>query len=93
MDGLKAAQMLNAVCKYDESQAKLKSYNRYAFGQYMAALNRIAKYVNAGHDLRDAIIACFLGRLCDKILKAVDLPVMTKDECKFGLPVKLPYLD
>lgn len=85
--------LFNAVTEYDRKQSTKRGYNPHALGHYAAALQNVDRYVDAGHDLRSAIITCFLGRLCDKLLKAVDLPLMTNDEAKRGLAVKLPELD
>ncbi len=86
-------KLFNAVTEFDRRASKRKGYNPHALGHYAAALQNVKRYVAMGHDLRDAIITCFLGRLCDCCLKSVGLDVMTKDEAKYGLANRLPQLD
>lgn len=88
-----AIRLFNAVTAYDIKASGKRGYNPYALGHYAAALSKVQQYVDNGHSLRDAIITCFLGRLCDTLLRAVKLPVMTQDEAKYGLAIKLPELD
>lgn len=84
--------LLNALTEYDCQQSTKKGYNPYALGQYLQALQNVGRYLEAGFPLRDAIVTCFLGRLCDKLLKAASLPLLTRDEAKYGLAKKLPEL-
>lgn len=85
--------LVNALTAYDIRQSKGKYYNRYALGQYLAALDRVSKYVAMGHDLRLALLNCFNGRLLDKLLRAAKLPVSTKEECYVGGYQQLPELE
>jgi hypothetical protein len=87
------ATLLNTVTEYDRRQAKGKRYNPYALGHYAEALGRVDRYVSMGHDLRSAIVTCFIGPLCDKLLKSAGLPVMTVQEARYGLETPLPELD
>ena len=86
------ATLLNTLTEYDRKQSKKQGYSIYALTHYCKALNNVQRYVTAGHDLRDAIITCFLGKLADKFLKSVNLQLMTDNEAKFGLHNKLPEL-
>lgn len=83
-------KLFNAVTGYDRQQSTKKGYNPYALGHYAKALGNVKWYTENGFPLRKAIITCFTGRLCDKLLRAVDLPVMTRDEARFGLVRRLP---
>jgi len=87
------ATILSAFTDWDRKQSTKPGSNMYALGHYCKALQRVALYAEKGHNLRDAVITCFLGRLCDHILKALKLEKMTKDEAKYGLENKLPYLE
>jgi hypothetical protein len=87
------ATILDAVTTWDRRQSTRPGYNIYALALYCKAIKRVALYAEKGHDLRDAVITCFLDRLCDHILKALKLEKMTKDEAKYGLENKLPYLE
>ena len=82
-----------AIIKYDERQKRGKYYNPYAFAQYCGALQRVERYVDNGADLRLALLNCFQGRLVDALLRAVELPVTTKDECKYGGFERLPEIE
>lgn len=87
----KLASLLSAITAYDRAQSKRQSYNHYALGHYAKALGNIRQRLALGQELRDAIITEFVGRLCDRLLRAVDLPVMTDQEAR-GLAIKLPDL-
>lgn len=93
MNPLLHAKLLNTLTEYDAKESTKKGYNRYALALYCGALIKTIRYADNGCGLRDAIVTCFCGRLCDKLLSAVDLEKMTADECKFGLATKLPELD
>jgi len=85
-------RLFNAVTAYDKAQKKRPGYNPYALGHYAKGLTNIGRHVEAGHSLRDAIITEFNGRLADRLLKAVGLELMTKEEARYGLAKKLPEL-
>lgn len=90
---MQSARLHAAIVDHDRRESKKRGYNPHALGQYCAALQRVDTYVAAGHDLRSAIITCFIGRLCDKLLVAAGLPLMSDDEARFGLANKLPEID
>lgn len=85
LDATNRARILNAFTTYDRKQVGKKGYNPYALSHYCAALDNVDEYMQQGKTLREAIIKSYLGRLCDAILRALDLPVMTKDEAKYGI--------
>ena len=85
LDATNRARIVNAFTEYDRKQKGKKGYNPYALGHYCMALDNVAEYMQDGYTLRQAIIKSYLGRLCDSILRALDLPVMTKDEAKYGI--------
>jgi hypothetical protein len=87
------ATILSAVTDWDRKQSTKPGYNMYALSHYCKALQRVALYAEKGYDLRSAVITCFKDRLCDHILKALKLDKMTIEEAKWGLDVKLPYLE
>lgn len=74
------AALFNAVTEHDQKQAKKPGYNIWALGHYARGLQLVEKHVDNGADLRDAITNCFVGQLCDKLLKAVKLPKLTQTE-------------
>lgn len=78
-------RIINAFTDYDMKQKGKKGYNPYALGHYCAALDNVREYLDNGLTLRQAIIKSYLGRLCDAILRRLELPVMTKDEAKYGI--------
>lgn len=86
------AKLLHAATEYDRKQSTRKGYNRFALGHYCRALQNVRTRAGLGHDLRDSIITEFCGILCDRMLKAASLPIMTDSEAKHGLTRKLPNL-
>ena len=80
MNKLQHAKLLNALTTYDEKQSRKKFYNRYALGQYCAALSKVQKHCDRGADLRVALLNCFNGKLLDTLLRAVALEVSTEGE-------------
>ena len=86
------ARMLHAVTEYDKSAAKRPGHNPYFLAHACRAMGCVRQRVALGQQLRGAVITEFTGRLCDKVLKALGCPPMTRDEAKFGLAVRLPAL-
>lgn len=82
------AALMSALVKYDQRQARGKSYNPYAIGQYMGAVQDalrmfgqgLAGAVEPSAAMRAALVRCFTGRLLDVVLRAVSLPPSTRDE-------------
>lgn len=74
--------LFNAVTEFDRRESRKKHYNRFALAHYARGLQRIKAHVDNGASLRDAIRAEFVGKLCDKLLLAVGLPMMTQEECR-----------
>lgn len=79
--------------KYDERQAKSRSYNPYAFGHYCRALQIVRAHVASGHDVRTAILNAFVGPLANRLIKALNLEPMSKDELRGWGFQKLPEVD
>ena len=69
-------RLVNAVTNYDRKESKKKYhnhyYNHYALPQYLQGVNGVIEYLNNGMELRKAIKQCFIGRLADDCLKAVE---------------------
>jgi hypothetical protein len=72
--------LVTALIRYDAKESTKKSYNRWALPQYLQRLDEICADIDQGIDVRTAIRNGFLGRLCDKCLRALDLPPTTKEE-------------
>jgi len=72
--------LVHTLTKHDTSQQGKKSYNFHALGHYMARANDIMKDIEAGANIREAIIAGFSGNILTKCLKAVGEPKATEDE-------------
>jgi hypothetical protein len=75
MDARIRLKLETAIIKHDQRASKGKYYNRYALGQYCAALQRVEESVDGGMSLADALRKCFNDRLLSKLEKSVDLPV------------------
>ena len=86
-------KLQTVIIKHDQMEAKKRFYNPYALGLYCEALNRLDRYYALGYDLRLCLLNCFNGRLLDKMLKAANLPVSTREECFVGGYQQLPELD
>ena len=93
MDEKIRIKLLNTVTDYDRQQSKRSHYNFYAIGHYLGAVQRVVQHVDNGADLRTAVLNCFLGRLCDRVLKSVGLEKMTIEEAKYGAFEKLTDID
>lgn len=90
IDPLTKARIVSAFTQFDRKASKRKGYNPYALAHYCKAGQNVERHVANGVPLRTAIIGCFCGRLCDAILKALDLELMTNEECRYG--TQLPEL-
>ncbi len=75
-------RLFNAVTEFDRKASKRRGYNPHAIGHYARGLNNLAERVENGETLRAAIMREFIGRLCDVLLRAVSLPLMTKEEAR-----------
>ncbi|MBU1621878.1 MAG: hypothetical protein KJ604_20675 [Gammaproteobacteria bacterium] len=73
-------KLSSALTAYDIRQSKRKGYNRYAIGHYLKALEQTERAIDQGEDIRSALVANYCGRLLDVTLKAVGLPLSTRDE-------------
>jgi hypothetical protein len=78
-------QLRHAIIQYDTRQKSSRTgYNLYALPQYMKRLEEVFADIEHGADPRAAIVAGFTGRLCDRMLKAVGLPITTREEQRGG---------
>jgi hypothetical protein len=84
MDARTRSQLIHAVTEYDRRQSKRPGHNPYAIAHYCGAVQNVETAVDGGMDLRAAIMDSFNGRLCDWVLKSVNLPTMTKDEARWN---------
>jgi hypothetical protein len=82
MDIRQRYAITTAITAYDRRQEKRKGYNPYALAHYCGAAQGVEAAVDAGQDLRAAILEHFLGRLCDHVLLACGLPTMTREEAR-----------
>lgn len=80
LDAVTEAKLLNAVAEFDRAESRKKCHNPYALARYAMGVSRVRLHVATGIELRQAIRGEFCGKLCDKLLKAVGLPVMSKHE-------------
>jgi hypothetical protein len=79
------AKLLHAVVKYDKRLSgnearKGQRVNIYRLAHLCGALNSISDAIKAGRDLRAAILKATCGRVCDMLLRAAGLPLMTQEE-------------
>jgi len=80
------SQMAHIVTAYDIKESTKRSYNRYAIGMYLGAVQEVCAELKANPNLdtRKVIIAHFNGRLCDQILRGLGFNQQTKDELRYG---------
>jgi hypothetical protein len=78
--------LIQAVTKYDLKQAALamrnkrRYYNRFAFGLYLEAVERVCEDLNNNVGLREALTDNFTGQLLDVCLKALEMDKSTDAE-------------
>lgn len=77
---LNGMRLMNALTEYDRKQSTKRGYNRYALGQYCAAMQEVRIAVESGDTLRQALCANFCGRLLDVLLRSVGEETSTRDE-------------
>lgn len=73
-------QLITAVTQYDFKQSKKRGYNVHALNIYFNRVDAIMKDIDAGADVRDAIVAGFAGTLLTHVLRSLKLEKATKDE-------------
>lgn len=79
-DQMDHIKLFNAISKHDRMASSRPGYNPYALAHYARGLTGVKKRVARGDDLRTAIMNEFTDRLADKLLKAVGLEPMTREE-------------
>lgn len=87
------SKLIAAITDFDRRASRKAGHNPYALGIYFERVDAIFADIEAGADVRAAIVAGFTGRICDVCLRALGLPV-AQDKEHFGKawhyqPVKL----
>lgn len=83
--------LIMAVTTYDRKESAKRSYNRFALGQYIRAVdNAMLAVKDDGYTLRDALVESFTGRLLDVVLKAVKLDKASSGE-QVNRPIAISY--
>jgi len=75
-------KLVHVVTEYDRKQQGKRGYNPYALPQYLARVQEVLEDIKNGANVREAIVAGFLGRLQDVCLKAVGEAKGTDDEAR-----------
>jgi hypothetical protein len=65
-------QLIHAVTDFDRRSSRGRSYNPYALGHYMLAVDRAAERVEAGATWAEAIGREFNDRIRDRLLTVVE---------------------
>lgn len=73
-------KLISALTEYDRKASRRAGYNHYALAQYLERADAIMADIEAGADMRAAILAGFRGELVDCCLMAVGLPASTREE-------------
>jgi hypothetical protein len=76
--------MIAALTTYDRKQATKRGYNRYALGQYFARADEVLADIEAGADVRAAVVNGFSGRIAAAVLKELKLPAYTREDAIGG---------
>jgi len=76
MDSLRAV-IVAALTTYDRGQQNKRGYNRYALSQYFARVDEVIADIEAGADVRAAIVNGFSGAIARVVLKACGLSPYT----------------
>jgi hypothetical protein len=80
-------KLVHAATEYDRKQSSRRGYNRWAFGQYLEAIERVDKSLEfEGVTVRQALVENFCGRLLDVLLKVAEETPSTRKEQMGGLP-------
>lgn len=74
------AKLIHAVTEFDRKASKRKGYNPHALGIYFQRVDEVCADIDKGADVRKAICAGFSDRLLDHCLKALDLPLASRNE-------------
>lgn len=79
--------LMSAIVAYDKrmtsGELRRKNVpNVYRFGHLCRALSNIEEMVDRGVELRASILRATTDRLCDRLLKAAGLPLMTLEEAR-----------
>lgn len=72
--------LTHAVTAYDRKQSTKRFYNHYALAQYFERIEEICADVERGADVRKAVVAGFSDRLLDHCLRALNMPLFTREE-------------
>ncbi len=73
-------KLVHAATEYDRKQASKRSYNRYALGIYLNAIDATCKDIEQGLTVRAALLVNFNDRLLDAMLKSVGETKFTEEE-------------
>lgn len=78
-------KLVMAATEYDRKQSTKRGYNRYALSQYLARISEVVADIEAGADIRKALVAGFNGPLCAKLLKVAEQSPYTKQDAIGGM--------
>ena len=81
--------LISALTQYDQKEKKKRNYNIYALGIYFERVDDVMLDIEKGADIRAAVVAGFTGRLADHCLRALKLPITTREE-QFGSGIYTP---
>ena len=73
-------KLVHAATAFDRRQSQSRGYNHYALAQYLGRIAEVIADIEAGREVRAALLAAFSGRLLAALLKAADLPAVAKTE-------------
>jgi hypothetical protein len=84
-------KLRSALITYDIQESKKRSYNLYALGHYMVALQSTTDFIAKGADVREVLCGHFSGRLLARLLKVAGVAPMTKEDNYGGIVRRTNY--
>jgi hypothetical protein len=80
-----SSKLVSALTQYDVRQSRKCGWNPHALPLYFEAVERIVEDIRLGADTRAAVCAGLSGRVADTCLRALGLPITTREEAAGGM--------
>lgn len=82
----------HVLIEHDKAESRKASFNPYALGLYLEAMQSSMRFINAGADPREVLIGHFNGRILAKCLKALRMaPATFREENGNGVTRREKY--
>jgi hypothetical protein len=84
-------KLRSALIAYDKQESSKRSYNIYALGIYIEALQSATSFIERGADVREVLCGHFSGRLLARLLKVAGVAPMTREDSYGGIVRRTNY--